>query len=948
MAGVTQTIPSYSGGVSEQPDQLKFPGQVKAIQNAIPDITYGLYKRPGAKRISANKLASGGTAIPAGGSWFHYYRDESEGSYIGQVASNGKVRIWSCVDGSEKDVEYDTAGQAYNGSDSDHTSITSYLTPSVVDSVSQTEDIQALTVNDTTFLNNRSKTVSLTGTTTGRPHKNFAYVELLRSENGRQYSLNIYDSDSTTNIASATRIKIASDTLEEGDGSGDCPGIGTQVFAVNSGSSKNLIFRITTLGQQGKTGSGTSNSDYQCSYNREVTLLHGGEYWSTGNVPAQTLTQAKSNYSYTINIEKVETVAVKANIKAVRPEPTPFDADTAVTVDQILGGIQGELSGVTVNGNALNYQVIGNGIYLYTAADADDFNVEVVDGDLMRVMQTEVNDVTNLPNQCKHGLIVKVSNTRMSDEDDYYVKFNGENGKDGIGSWIECPAPGIVKSFNATTMPHVLQRQANGKFLVKKFEWADRLVGDDVTNAAPSFAGSFDGTNYAQDQKINKVCFFRNRLTFLSGEHVITSRPGSIAKPDFWAKSALTVAAIDPIDIACASTFPSELFDAIEINTGLVCFSTNVQYLLSSDDTVLNPDTAKLRRVSAFNYNKIMPPINLGQTTAWTDNSGKYTRFVESANIVREGTPTTMDTTKLVPSFLPKDLDMITNSRENSMVFLGKTGDKTLYGYRYFIVGDERRQTAWFKWKIKNNLRYHFIIEDVFYFLDSDGFLQSINLVQADSDPSVDIDSTNYLLHIDNYTTVSGGSYSDTTKETTFSGVSWLSDVTDGDENLVIVDTATVSGQQSAKYGTCTVSGTTVTVKGNWSSGTLYLGYLYDYQVDFPRIHFLNQQGERVTADINSSLIIHRLKFNFGRIGLYQTTLTRIGKLPYTETYESTDLNQYDANDAPYLAEKVKTIPVYEANKNVSITLKSSHPAPATLRSMSWEGDYSPKYYRRG
>ena len=44
MAGVTQTIPSYSGGVSEQPDQLKFPGQVKAIQNAIPDITYGLYK----------------------------------------------------------------------------------------------------------------------------------------------------------------------------------------------------------------------------------------------------------------------------------------------------------------------------------------------------------------------------------------------------------------------------------------------------------------------------------------------------------------------------------------------------------------------------------------------------------------------------------------------------------------------------------------------------------------------------------------------------------------------------------------------------------------------------------------------------------------------------------------------------------------------------------------
>ena len=62
----------------------------------------------------------------------------------------------------------------------------------------------------------------------------------------------------------------------------------------------------------------------------------------------------------------------------------------------------------------------------------------------MRVMQSSVNDVSNLPIQCKHGLIVKVSNTRMSDEDDYYVKFVGENSLDGVGTWQECAAPGIV------------------------------------------------------------------------------------------------------------------------------------------------------------------------------------------------------------------------------------------------------------------------------------------------------------------------------------------------------------------------------------------------------------------------------------------------------------------------------------------------------------------------
>ena len=40
MATVTQTIPNYHAGISEQPDQIKFPGQVKNIVNAIPDVTY--------------------------------------------------------------------------------------------------------------------------------------------------------------------------------------------------------------------------------------------------------------------------------------------------------------------------------------------------------------------------------------------------------------------------------------------------------------------------------------------------------------------------------------------------------------------------------------------------------------------------------------------------------------------------------------------------------------------------------------------------------------------------------------------------------------------------------------------------------------------------------------------------------------------------------------------
>ena len=111
----------------------------------------------------------------------------------------------------------------------------------------------------------------------------------------------------------------------------------------------------------------------------------------------------------------------------------------------------------------------------------------------MRVMQSSVNDVTKLPNQCKHGYIVKVANSRMADEDDYYLRFDGENNRDGNGSWSECAKPGIAKSL--TNMPVVIQRTATTTFTVKQFTYQDRLVGDDVTNPLPTFVG----------QRINKV-----------------------------------------------------------------------------------------------------------------------------------------------------------------------------------------------------------------------------------------------------------------------------------------------------------------------------------------------------------------------------------------------------------------------------------------------------------
>ena len=137
------------------------------------------------------------------------------------------------------------------------------------------------------------------------------------------------------------------------------------------------------------------------------------------------------------------------------------------------------------------------------------------------------------------------------------------------------------------------------------------------------------------------------------------------------------------------------------------------------------------------------------------------------------------------------------------------------------------------------------------------------------------------------------------------------------------------------------------TLPGDWSTGTFYIGYLYDFQVDFPTIYPTQIQGEKSNTDVSGMLVLHRLRVHLGKVGLYETTLVRVGKPNYTEVYESPEYNEYEASDAPYVEEVIRTVPVYEKNTNVDFIVKSAHPSPATLRALSWEGSFTPKYYKR-
>mgnify|MGYP001325062277 CR=1 FL=1 len=1054
MANVTQTIPNLSQGISQQPDEYKVPGQVSDLTNALPDITQGLIKRPAGKFVAS--LSDGTNNSYTTGKWFHYYRDENE-QYIGQVirrnghADDGKIRIWDCQTGAEKTVVNGIGNFTYLIHTGD-------------------EDIQTLTLNDFTYINNRSITTEMD--TTIEPNVNFGkeiFVELKSISYAKQYALNIFDNTNTSTVTTATRINVelvsssnsycdsafkmqahadrGANEFRCGEPSGDgrdsfAPNVGTRIFSVDSNKElvdtaatggtlangnlsdinytynvsiykkafggtysqsgttvtvttatphglsagtqmyfdiltgnavdktttiatvpssttftftadaslttsgninsseinqtgrKNLYFRIATTGQSTPYGSG-SNVTYQARYTTTYDLLHGGEGWLTGDF---FYVWMKDAY-YKVTVEASSESIVQANLALARPNPTPFDTETTITAESILGDIR---TAIIADGNFTNSDIttIGTGLHIKKTTA---FNASTPVGELLNVVAGKVNDVGDLPTQCKHGMVVEVVNS-VADEDNHYVKFFGNNDKDGEGTWEECAKPGRTIRLKRSKMPVLLIRTADGNFRLTELDgsnytisgtqysapqWDDALVGDDVTNPEPSFIG----------KSISKLLFFRNRFSILADENIVMSRPGDFT--NFFAKSAIQLIASDPIDIAASSEYPAVLYDGIQTNTGLILFSKNQQFMLTTDSDVFSPTTAKINALSTYNFNFATNPISLGTTIGFLDNAGKFSRFFEMSQLQREGEPEIIEQSAVVSKLFEKDLKLISNSRENSVVFFSEEGTSTLYGYRYFDNIRERKMAAWFKWTVTGTIVFHCMQDDnLFVVVRNNGKEQLLKYaIKMDSNTLAIAENR---VHLDHLMSTSGWTYNATTGKSTKAKPTGL----ESTNQLAAYDVD--AGNNLGRFGLITINGSNLELDGDWSGETFLIGYQYTMEVTLPTIYVTRQEGDAYRADSRANTILHRASFAFGPIGLYETTLTRTGRNDYTELFEVGLANQYQANTASIVNNnKLYSVPIYDRNTNVSLKLKSTHPTPANILYMTWEGVYNNNFYTR-
>ena len=882
------------------------------------------------------------------------------------------------------------------------------------------EDIQTLTLNDFTYINNRTKTVEMANLT--EPLGDFGkevFVELKSISYAKQYALNLFDNTELSEVRTATRIRVDlikssnnycnssgnmvskanrqsnSNTTRCDKSAGAsrdafAPNVGTKIFNVSNGDTitdtgavyqasanvdethtiqvknsnganvtrgKDLYFRVATTGQsvpfsEVKDNDGTKYNDtvYRARYTTTYDLLHGGQEWKTGD----NFVFFMKNAVYQCTIEEISTSKVQGSFTVdgsntgkgiIRPSPTPFDTETTITAESIIGAIRTEITGDSdlETGNGFTCQQIGNGLHIKRDTA---FNGATPVGELLNVVAGKVNDVGDLPTQCKHGMVVEVVNSE-AEQDNYFVKFFGNNDKNGEGTWEECAQPGRKIKLKKSTMPVVLIRAADGTFRLTELDgssynlnatttlvvpqWDNALCGDEVTNPEPSFVG----------KEINKLMFFRNRFCILADENIVMSRPGDFT--NFFAKSAIQLIASDPIDISASSKYPAILYDGLQTNTGLVLFSKNQQFMLTTDSDVFSPTTAKINALSTYNFNFATNPISLGTTVGFLDNAGKFSRFFEMTQIQREGEPEVIEQSAVVSRLFEKDLKLISNSRENSVIFFSEEGTSTLYGYRYFDNIRERKLAAWFRWTLTGTIQYHCMQDDFLYVVvrnnNKDQLLKYA--IKMDSNTFAIAENRVHLDHLMSVTTGSN-TYNATTNKTTFPKPTGI----ESTNQLAAYDVD--SGDQLGRYGLITINGSNLEIDGNWSSQTFLIGHQFTMQVDLPTIYYVTREGENFRADTRSSLVLHRAKLGFGPVGLYETTLNRTGRVAYTELFELTGADQYAANTSSVVDDNIiREVPIFDANTNVALTIKSTHPAPATIHNLTWEGAYNTKFYQR-
>ena len=536
MPAINQRIPNFLGGVSQQPDTIKFLGQLRVCDNAVPDVTFGLMKRPPGEFL--RKLPNATDT----GYWYEIIRDGDE-KYLIQITPYPKWKhgtayeVGDYVAGWSNGNVYkcDTAGTSAAASTSSYgpTGSGSNITDGTArwdyDTTAskwiriwnlQTGEEQTLTntaganlfnylkgatkpyalqsIQDYTLITNPDVQIRKEGSTTSAPidDGDYAFARLDTIAYNTEYVL--YNATTPPDTYTHWRVTAVSvrhlpnfsSSTDPGDWGNDSETwdathddgrrAGQKGWSFdhsqsyhNDDNCTNVEGHLTVNGtayvsanEENWEGAQDNpanflgyTQDYNTRYTATVTLKNGGLI--TGDLTSSTLSdryisesQAKGKWTvisieghfYRIKVDSVEPVESYLGVPDIGYYRTPKNPDEGkLTMAKILRDLKASVNSKLDNVTAT---VIGNGLYLEgSGAPTTNFLGGAINEN-MTIFGNTISDVSKLPSQCKDGYVVQVANTENTESDNYYLKFYGDNGEDGSGTWEETVRP------HCFTTPH--------------------------------------------------------------------------------------------------------------------------------------------------------------------------------------------------------------------------------------------------------------------------------------------------------------------------------------------------------------------------------------------------------------------------------------------------------------------------------------------------------------
>jgi diaminopimelate epimerase len=914
MTAVAQTYQNYLGGLNEQPDEVKKPGQLVEAVNVIPDATQGLVRRKGFELITWKE--ADGTPIPSlnlssdpDGTWFEIdYANpiNQDYTYFGCVNKDGSIAIFN-QNGEKQAVRYatesiiphkkylynsgrmevfDDNGDLLQSTAAPVTRPNSYFRNTPENPLKYCVSKNHIVFTNTTVVPTLAQ-AQLPTDEQANKYYSFLNLKVIDTANYNYTFRRFYSDDITEEYSYIKSLEL--DAVEDlGDGYDQDLTLPLQVHGPfrfdlepNDPASQvkeDAVVEVTFRGQIVQFQSSDSG-DYrnEARYSWSVRVIDPGKGFREGPIsivmdaPPSDEIDDLPDLLLTFNVKESTKVTATKNELIV-----PDDLSNNDSAEDILLELASKFKAAGID----KVLVVGSGLYLENAAPfsistseiavADVLNSQKVGKDLAPIVR--VNTVAELPVECYAGFIAEITNS-FDSQSNYFLEYTAESQSDADltsplltksdGYWKEVAKPWEQTTINTSTMPHMITMaretdQTRYAFVVSPIQYESRTAGTAKDN--PSM--------FVDSARITDINYYKNRLFFLTGEGtVVSSVAGEIN--NLFITTAIEVSPTDPIDLIANSNQKVAIHGSSIVNNAMVLFGDTEQYTLSTNDSLLTSETASLTKIANFTFDPVSRPIYLGTNLGFISKGVK--KFYEMTNIYDRGPVDINERSQQIQKLIGEGFNIPVSSREQSLSAIYKQHNGT--GFNRMLIykfrqesSQESSQTSWVEWTTPDPICHVSLPRDKMFVVthSSSGF----KLLKLD--PKV---ASNY--------------------------------------------------------------------KDEYNSDEQGVGY--ETRITFPTIY---PRGES-SSDYTSNLTVHRLKMSTANIGAYDLTINRMGYDTYEMLVEQTPADEYESDSQPIYDEHIETIPVYTRNKNLNITMSTSYNAPLILRSMTWEGDWNPPFYKR-